>query len=136
MSTPETSALVTLLGSLHFVQLPAMWVLIRGPLALGSELARVAPVTRRVLLLFVIGLIYLLLALGLLLVFSAAHVATSELGRGLSAVLAVFFGLRAAAQIWLYRVWPGGARNRALYFVFGSLYLLLALGYSQVAIRS
>ena len=133
MSAADAQAWLVALGCLHFVQLPAMSLLVRGPLRLKPELAKLSPISHRIVLLFIWGLMLLLLGLGGLLVAESESAVRSSFGRGLSGLLAMFFGLRVLAQLWIYRIWPNGLRNRAMYYVFGSLYLFLATGYSLVA---
>ncbi len=134
MTLESSSSSLVFLGALHFLQLPAMALLVRGPLRLKPELDRVSALTRRILLLFVWGLMLLLVGVGALVASCAEELATSRFGQRLCLLLGVCFAARAAAQLWLLPLWPRGVRNRVAYFTLGIIYLTLASGYLRVAL--
>jgi hypothetical protein len=134
MTIENTTALLVFLGAMHLLQLPAMALLVRGPLRLKPDLAHVSPLSRRILLLFVWGLMLLLVGLGSLVALCAEELAVSRFGQWLCLLLGCCFAARAAAHLWLLPCWPRGVRGTAAFFTLGAIYLTLASGYLSVAL--
>ena len=130
----DREALLTVLGLLHFLQLPSTAYLARGTLQLKRELEWLSTLNQRIVLVFVAAVSFLLLGLGALLAWRAHAFATTALGHWLCALLAAFWSARAGAQLWLFSVWPRGLRNRGWYWGLLCLYLSLAVGYWLVTL--
>jgi hypothetical protein len=132
----DREALLAVLGLLHFLQLPSTAFLARGTLKLKRELKWLSALNQRIVLVFVAAVSFLLLGLGALLAWRAHAFATTLLGYWLCALLSAFWSARAAAQLWLFSVWPRGQGARRWYWGLFCLYLSLAGGYWLVTLTA
>jgi hypothetical protein len=132
ISAHSAELLLMTAGALHYLQIPSMAYLRRGALKLESDLRRLTPVNARIVRVFVFAVMLLLLGLGALAMTQPQAWLESSLGTFLSLLLGGFWIARAAAQIWLFRVWPAGSGNRSLYFGLLLLYAYLAFSYLAV----
>ena len=128
MAHPEW--LLTLAGSLHFLQIPSTAHLARRMLRLGPDLDKLRPINARIVRVFVGAASLLIFGLGLTVILRAKELASTPLGQILCALLTIFWSARVAAQLWLRRVWPFDAEGRFWYFALLSVYLTLALSYA------
>jgi len=119
-------------GALHYLQIPSMAYLRRGALKLESDLKLLTPVNARIVRVFVLAVMLLLLGLGASAMTQPHAWLDSPLGTFLSLLLGGFWVARAAAQVWLFRVWPAGYGNRSLYFGLLALYAYLAVSYLAI----
>lgn len=129
------SALVAL-GLLHFLQIPVTSLLMRTTFELDLELGRLSPLFRRLVRLFMWGLMLLLTGLGALVAAYPSEVQASRLGQGLCLLLAALFVARLVAHTTLFALWPQGAANRGAYFALAALYGVLGVGYLAVSLIS
>lgn len=129
MSQPWAESLLSVVGALHFLQVPSMRYLSRGALALAADLRKLTPINARLVRLFIAAVMLLLLGLGASAFMQPQAWLRSELGRTLLLLLGCFWTGRAASQAWLRAVWPLGRANRALLYGLWCLYGLLAASY-------
>jgi hypothetical protein len=133
MISPYTAELLLMTaGALHYLQIPSMAYLRRGALKLESDLRRLTPVNARIVRVFVLAVMVLLLGRGATAMTQPEAWLDSALGTFLSLLLGGFWIARAAAQVWLFRVWPAGSGNRSLYFGLLALYTYLAFSYLAI----
>jgi hypothetical protein len=98
--------LVTIAGALSFCQLPA---LVAAPRLMRwrEELAGLAPVNRRIVLVLAIAVILTVQGTGVVAIVGAAEIAGgTPLGTATAGFLALFWSYRAAVQFWYGPVWP------------------------------
>ena len=130
-----TKNLVLLAGSLHFCQLPAAFV---APNALNwkEELKRLSPLNGRIYIVIALAITFVGLGLGAVVLIGAGDIASgSRLGIALCLFLAIFWGYRAAVQVFLYsKIWIGGSFGwlthhglTALLVFMSGLYFLVGL---------
>jgi len=135
--TPRLAeSLLVGLGGLHFLQLPVTSVLMQKTFGSKHELSKLSPLLRRIVRLFVWGLVLLLTGLGALVAAYAAEVASSGFGRALCLLLGGLFAARVLAHTSLFELWPPGRANRRTYFALGCLYSTLASGYLAVGLST
>jgi len=132
MSRPEL--LLTIAGSLHFLQIPSTSHLARRLLKLGPDLAKLSPLNLRIVRIFMAAASLLILGLGIIVVWRANEIVSTPLGRSLCALLVLFWSARAAAQVWLRSVWPRGGQGNFWYFALLAIYLTVALSYLGAAL--
>lgn len=125
----EPATWLTLAASLHLLQLPTTSWLGRRILKLPEDLSRLSPLNRRIVLVFMGAVSFLVLALAALVIAFAERLLGDPLGRGLCLTLGLFWLARASAQIWLYRWWPRQRQGGVSYFALLGLYGFLALSY-------
>lgn len=125
--------LLTIAGSLHFLQIPSTAHLARHLLHLGPDLAKLSPINLRIVRIFVAAASCLILGLGVIVVSHASEIASTRLGRSLCVLLVLFWCARAIAQVWLRPVWPRAARGSFWYGALLTLYVTLALSYLGAA---
>jgi len=128
-----SSLTLSLAGALHFLQIPSLFYLARGALDLQSDLGRLSPVNRRLFVVFVVAVAFLLLGIGGLVALHPTSFLDTSLGRKLCWLLAAFWTARAAVQTWLRPVWPRDRKNRAIFYALFALYALLATCYGRAA---
>jgi hypothetical protein len=129
MTTGLAEALLVALGALHFLQLPVTSILMRTTLDLKQELQRLSPLFRRIVRLFIWGLMLLLTGIGGLIAAYPSDVTKSRFGHALCFLLGGLFAARVTAHASLFGAWPAGFANRSAYFALGFLYCVLAGGY-------
>jgi hypothetical protein len=129
------SDLAALAGLLHFSQIPGTLVAYRM-LHGDEELGRLSSINRRIVLVTGLGLMLAVLGLGVLvMVFPAQIAGASALGTGVAGFLAVFWGFRAAVQMFLYpRSWPRHARARIVHYALVVLFAFLTLIYALAVV--
>jgi len=124
MSRPEL--LLTIAGSLHFLQIPSTSYLARRLLELGPDLAKLRPINQRIVRIFIVAASILILGLGMIVISNAPEVARTPLGHALEVLLVAFWGARAAAQVALRSVWPRDSHGGVWYFALLAIYLTVA----------
>jgi hypothetical protein len=120
---------LSIAGALHFLQLPSLVYLVRGTLDLRGDLGRLSAVNRRLFVVFVLAVAFLLLGMGALVALYPEHFLETPLGQRLCWLLAIFWTARALVQTWLRSVWPRDSANRAVYYGLFALYTFLAVCY-------
>jgi hypothetical protein len=128
--------LPTLAGLLHFAQLPAMFIA-RRVLDWQGELARLAPINRRIIGVIGGGIVLVIIGLGLLVVALHGRLLQSPAGVGLCVFLCVFWAYRGAVQLFVYaQLWPHQQRwsHHALNLLFATL--TMSYGLSAIASSS
>lgn len=117
-------------GLLHFCQLPAMFV---APHMLDwkRELALLSPINRRIVKVIGLSIMYVVLASGLLVMWSASELTNgSKVSTGLTAFLAFLWLFRGSMQWSLYsKAWPSNKLGRLSHYGLGILFLGLAAIY-------
>lgn len=129
MSQGWAETLLSMVGALHFLQVPSMRYLSRGALALAADLHKLTPINARLVRLFIAAVMLLLLGLGASACAQPEAWLSSALGRTLLLLLGCFWTGRALSQAWLRAVWPRGRANRALLYGLWALYGVLAASY-------
>jgi hypothetical protein len=129
MTLVLAESLLAVLGALHFLQIPVTSILMRTTLDLKPELEKLSPLLRRIVRLFIWGLMLLMTGLGGLLAAYPSDVTGTRLGRALCFLLTGLFAARVIAHASLFGVWPRGIAQRGAYFALGGLYSVLASGY-------
>lgn len=131
MAHPEW--LLMTAGCLHFLQIPSTAHLARRLLGLRPDLAKLSPINGRIVRVFVAAASILILGLGVIVVSHTRELLSTDIGRHLCVLLVLFWSGRAAAQIWLRRVWPREAHGNFWYFALLTVYLTIALSYLGAA---
>lgn len=126
----EAEKLLTLAACLHLIQLPTTSWLAKRSLKLHLELKRLSSLNVAVVLVFMGAVTFLLVGLAWVVLTHGRAMLSTELGRDLCLVLGLFWLARAAAQVWLYRLWPMCRTERAIYFGLLGLYGLMATSYA------
>ncbi|MBI4054777.1 MAG: hypothetical protein HY402_01440 [Elusimicrobia bacterium] len=119
--------LLFLAGMLHFLNVPAMLL---APRMLGwrEDLAKLAPINRRMVLVMGGGIVLVILGLGTVVAVCSREMAEGgRLGMALSCFLGIFWGYRTFIQVYVYpRIWPGGFLGRLSHFGLVALFPFLS----------
>ncbi len=126
----EAEKLLTLAACLHLVQLPTTSWLAKRTLKLHFEIKRLSRLNVAVVLIFMGAVTFLLVGLAGVVLMHGRALLSTALGRDLCLVLALFWVARAAAQVWLYHLWPKSRAEHTIYFGLLGLYGLLATSYA------
>jgi hypothetical protein len=129
--------IVLLAGALHFCQFPAAFM-VPNTLNWKEELKRLSPLNRRIFLVISLAIMWVGLGLGGVVIIGADEIVSGRpLGVALCFFLGVFWGYRAAVQIFLYsKIWIGGTLgwvthhglSGLLVFMSGLYFLIGILG--------
>jgi hypothetical protein len=124
MTTSTQLTLVWIAGILHFCQLPGMLLFWYRVLSLRDELARLSPVTRRIVHVLAAAVVLTVLGTGGVVLVGRQEVARgTPLALALCTFLCVFWGLRAIWQVWYGPVWPKTLAGRFTHFALLLLFL-------------
>lgn len=114
-----------LAGAMHFFQIPGMLLLARRIIVLGAEFRKLSSVSRRIVYVLAAAIVLTVLGLGALVIVTASELAEgSRLAVGMLMFLSVFWGFRAACQIWYGGVWPRTLSARLMHGALLGLFFL------------
>jgi hypothetical protein len=130
MSEAELRSAILMAGSLHFVQVPALFVT-PSVLDWRGEITRLSSINQQIVKVVLGGIVLCVLGLGAVVVLTAGEIARTRLGGRLCGFLAIFWSYRAMIQLFVYsKSWPRSARwsHLGLCCLFPLLAGLYALG--------
>lgn len=126
----EAKPMLMFAALLQFLQLPGMII---GQHYLGwrADLARLTPVSRRLVVALGIGIVLYVVGTGIITLLYPRAMAESELGQALCALQAVAWSARALQQLLgLGPLWP--KQVRWLHLSLATIYSTLGLTYSAI----